>query len=302
MHRVRVVSALIHSPRRGLGCRRGDGWTGWMIYTYSQVRVGHTAREVTEAVAAGRLERAGRFYALPGTDDSFVGPLRRGARATCLVAARHHGLWTPPGAGRHVYTRRGPHIPAAWIPHGFHRAWPEEDPIASPGLLLEHACRCLDPLHVGILADSALHLGKLDEAEVAAIARRAPREVRRVLALVDGRAESGTESKVRLRLQLDRVPVRPQVKIEGVGRVDLLVGERWIVECDSKAHHTAKKSYEKDRGRDFNASRLGYQTSRLTYDMCFTGWDDTVGWLAGMVATGHHLVSPEEWRRARRRR
>lgn len=271
-----------------------------MIYTYSQLRREHSRQEIERAVVEGRLERAGRFYVLPGTDDSLVGPLRKGARPTCLLAARHHGLWTPPGSGRHVYTRRGASVPRAWIQHGFHKSWPEDDLIASPALLLEHACRCLDPLDVGILADSALHLEKLHPADIAAIARTAPRPVQRVLARVVGVAESGTESKVRLHLQHKRVQVRPQVEIEGVGRVDLLVGESWIIECDSKQHHTARENYAKDRGRDVNASRLGYLTSRLTYEMCFDGWGETVDWLAVMVATGQHRVPLEERIRARR--
>lgn len=191
-------------------------------------------------------------------------------------------------------------MPGAWVTHGFHRTWPEPDPVASPQLLLEHACRCLEPLHVGILAESALHQGVLHEADVAAICRTAPRQVQRVLGHATSLSESGTESKVRLHLELRRVPVRAQVVIDGVGRVDLLVGERWIIECDSKAHHTDKAAYAKDRGRDIRSAERGYVTSRLTYDMCFGEWEDTVTRLDTVVASGQHLIPPEAWIRARR--
>ncbi|MGO1166769.1 MAG: hypothetical protein ACTMHL_09160, partial [Janibacter sp.] len=158
----------------------------------------------------------------------------------------------------------------------------------------------LDPLHVGILAESALHLELLHEADVAAVSRSAPRPVQRVLGRANPLAESGTESKVRLHLELRHVPVTPQVRIDDVGRVDLLIGRRWILECDSRAHHTDEAAYAKDRGRDIRAIKRGYMPSRLTYAMCFGGWDDTVEWLDAVIASGQHLIPPEEWIRGRR--
>lgn len=271
-----------------------------MIYTHRQLREEHSRREIAAAVDAGQLVRAGGHYATPDTDDAIVAALRQGARTTCLTAARHHGIWTPPGPGRHVYTRRGRATNSAWISHGYHHGWPEEDLVASPALLVEHAARCVEPLHVGILAESALHKELLHEADVAAICRTSPRQVQRVLSRANGLAESGTESKVRLHLELGHIPVQAQVEIDGVGRVDLLIGESWILECDSKAHHTDEKAYETDRGRDFRAVALGYVRNRLTYDMCFAGWDETVVWLAQRVATGDHLITPAERLRARR--
>lgn len=295
-----------HTSARSTG--RGEGlppWrlrrcTGWMIYTYAQLRADHSRREIDHAVDTGQLERAGRHFVLPGTDDAVVAALRKGARATCLSAARHHGIWTPPGPGRHVYTRRGSATNSAWVTHGYHHSWPEEDAVATPALLLEHATRCVEPLDVGILAESALHLKLLDEADVAAIRNASPRRVQRVLNRANRLAESGTESKVRLHLELRRVPVRPQVEIDGVGRVDLLIGESWILECDSKSHHRDEAAYEADRARDFRAAARGYRTNRLTYDMCFAGWEETTVWLAQMVATGEHLIPPAERLRARR--
>ena len=302
MHRGRAACLLVPSLAVALEPLGAVRWTGSMIYTYAQLREQHSRRKIDRWVAEERLVRAGRHLVLPGTDDAIIAALGKGLRTTCLTAARHHGIWTPPGRGRHVYGRRGHPVPRAWVDHGYHHAWPEDDPVASPALLLEHAARCVDPVDVGILAESAMHLKLLHEADVAAIRRVSPRQVQRVLAHASGLPESGSESKVRLHLLLERVPVRPQVEIEGVGRVDLLVGERWIIECDSKTHHKDKDAYVKDRGRDFNATALGYRTNRLTYEMCFPHWDVTAMWLAQVLATGEHLVPPEQWLRTRRLR
>lgn len=271
-----------------------------LIKTYTQMREELSRRQIDAAVAARQIERAGRYFVLPGADDAVVAALRRGARSTCLTAARYHGIWTPPGPGRHVYTRRGRASNPAWITHGYHHDWPEDEPVASPALLIEHAARCIEPLHVGILADSTLYRGLLHEADIAAIRRVSPRRVQRVLAHADKRAQSGSESKVRLYFQLRGIPVRPQVPIEGVGHVDVLVGESWIIECDSKAHHTDEGAYTTDRGRDMGTSGIGYKTSRLTYDNCFGTWDETMLWLDRMVASGQHLITPEQRIRARR--
>lgn len=268
-----------------------------MIHTAGELRSEYSRREIHALVEHGRLLRAGRYYATTDTDDRVVTALRARVRPTCLTAARHHGLWVPPGPGQHVYVHRARALPPGWIGHGWHQTWPETEPVASPELLLTHACRCLSPLDVGVLADSALREGTLDPADVAAIRRAAPRDARRVLERATPAAESGTETRVRLFFQLRGVPVRPQVWIPGVGRVDLLVGCRWILECDSRAHHTGEVQYEYDRARDLNAAQRGYTTSRLTHGMVFGEWEATTQQLLTILRSGRHLIEPSRWLR-----
>lgn len=268
-----------------------------MIYTTPELRTELSRREIQSLVDNEQVLKAGRYYATPGTDALVVAALRAGARPTCLTAAKHHQLWVPPGSGKHAYTHRSRPLPSGWMSHGWHQTWPEPGPVASPELLIRHACACLDPVDVGILADSALHEGTLDPADLAAIRRTAPRDAARVLERATGLAESGTETKVRLFFQMRGVPVRPQVTIPGVGRVDLVVGRRWIVECDSREHHTGMSRYEYDRGRDIAAAARGYTTNRLTYEMVFGDWAATTERLLTIVRSGQHLVAPSRWLR-----
>lgn len=242
----------------------------------------------------GEVARAGRYYVTPDTPPEIREALAHGLRPTCVTAAQEHGLWLPPGRGRHVYVRRGA-VGRGWVGHGWHQRWPEEAPVASPRLLLEHALTCLDPLDVGILADSALHQELVSADQVAALASVAPRGVARVLARASGEAQSGTESKVRLFLQLHNVTVTPQVEIPGVGRVDNLAGRRWILESDSRAHHTGEDTYAKDRARDLRALELGYFTSRLTHWMTFGGWRRTSRTLLDVIRSGQHLEDPAKY-------
>lgn len=263
-----------------------------MIYTRDQWQ--GTARELSAAVAKGEILRAGRYYVTPDTSPEIREALAHGLRPTCVTAAAEHGLWLPPGRGCHVYARRGA-VGRGWTGHGWHQRWPEEVPVASPHLLLKHAISCLDPLDVGILADSALHLELVGADDVAALAGAAPRAVARVLARASGDAQSGTESKIRLFLQLHNVTVTPQVKIPGIGYVDNLAGRRWILESDSREHHTGEETYAKDRARDLRALELGYFTTRLTHWMIFSGWRRTSQTLLRVIRSGRHLEDPAEY-------
>lgn len=119
---------------------------------------------------------------------------------------------------------------------------------------------------------------------------------------MDGRAESGTESRVRLLFALKGVTVEPQVVIESVGRVDLRVGRSWIIECDSRTHHDSAGAYATDRRRDKSAGVLGYLTTRLTYQDVEDSWPTTRAQLLAILRAGEHLRSPEDRARDRRRR
>jgi very-short-patch-repair endonuclease len=67
---------------------------------------------------------------------------------------------------------------------------------------------------------------------------------------------------MRLILRSIRCSFEPQVEIDGVGRVDFLVDEWLIVECDSEAHHGSWAAQKSDRRRDQAAAAQGLATVR----------------------------------------
>lgn len=95
---------------------------------------------------------------------------------------------------------------------------------------------------------------------------------------------------VRVMLSSRGVPVRPQVHVPGVGRVDLLVGESLIIECDSEEHHAG--IIDKDRRRDMMARRLGYTVVRLSWQQVWCTWEETRAFLADLIRTRRHLMRP----------
>lgn len=136
--------------------------------------------------------------------------------------------------------------------------------------------------------DSTLRMpNPYSEADLRQIFAGAPHRVLRLLDRVDPLAGSGTESVTRFRLRTAHVGVRSQVEIEDLGRVDLLVGERLIVECDSKEHHNNVQRREDNR-RDRVAVLGGYRVLRFDYDDVMFRWDTVLAEIMDIVRSRRH--------------
>lgn len=86
-----------------------------------------------------------------------------------------------------------------------------------------------------------------------------------MLPFISDDAGSGTETLFRLWLVRNGIKFRTQVSIPLVGRVDFVIGERLVIEIDSKAHHTSSENFSNDRRRDRLLTAQGYRHVRLTY-------------------------------------
>ena len=117
---------------------------------------------------------------------------------------------------------------------------------------------------------------------------RTAEAIMRLLAAIDGSCESGVESIVRLALRRRRVRMRPQVTIPGVGRVDLVVGDRLVIECDGFEWHGTRRAFEEDRRRDLALAARGYHPVRLTYSRVLNAWPDVERELLMLVRRGEH--------------
>ncbi len=149
---------------------------------------------------------------------------------------------------------------------------------------LAQAVQCQSPRDAVATVDSALHLRLIDEIELAAVFERVPRRLRRLRPLVDGRAESGPETLMRLILRSLGCSLRLQAFIPTVGRVDLVVNGWLIVECDSRAHHDGWDAHRRDRRRDAAAAALGFTTVRILAEDILHRHDDVVDLMRRIVA------------------
>ncbi|WP_159621665.1 type IV toxin-antitoxin system AbiEi family antitoxin domain-containing protein [Ruania rhizosphaerae] len=254
---------------------------------------GLTDKEIRRRCTSGRLRQIARgWYATADADAAAVAALAKGGRLTCVSAARVRGLWVPDVRETHAYARRG-HELRSMVPHGpYIDAWPEPDPVATLPLALTHAARCLSSEYTAVLVESALAKEALTPAAVREILCGLPGRTRRDLGVISRRSQSGSETRLARWFRSRGVRVQQQVQIPGVGWVDMLVGERWIIEADSAAHHTSRRDYENDRARDLMADRLGYVTTRLSFVQIWVLWEQTTASLASRLATGEHRRLP----------
>lgn len=119
-----------------------------------------------------------------------------------------------------------------------------------------HAIRCQQPWHAIATLSNGLHQGLLSRDELTALLHQLPEAHCALLGQVDGRAEAGQESILRLLmwqlgLQCElQVQVQVQVHVSGVGRVDMLVEGILILEADSRLAHDGWELHVRDRNRD----------------------------------------------------
>jgi very-short-patch-repair endonuclease len=88
---------------------------------------------------------------------------------------------------------------------------------------------------------------------------------------------------------------RPQARIDGVGRVDLLIGDRLVLELDGRGWHSSEEAFEEDRRRDLALLERGYLVIRVSYNQVMTQWD----WIERVI---RQLVALNEHRWAARHR
>ncbi|GEK79459.1 endonuclease domain-containing protein [Agrococcus baldri] len=265
------------------------------VLSRSQIlTAGGTDREIRLAVAAGTIRRlrAG-WYAWPTAEPDVVRAIAAGGVVSCVTALAVLGVWVPADGRVHLRRSRrlrGPGVAAGLSACDLSHRRSARTTSAVDGVLdaLAAAAGCLASDMLTVVIDSVLHLGLATRDELEQLWAHAPRAVRRALDAADGTAESGTETLVRLRLLRLGLSVEPQVWI-GRKRVDFLLGERLIIEVDSRAWHLDAQAYERDRERDRQLAALGYHVIRLTYSQVLDDWASVEADILAIVSRGDHL-------------
>jgi very-short-patch-repair endonuclease len=224
------------------------------------------------ALGAGEVVRLRRgAYALPTAPPALCAAVRLGGLLACTSAAVALGLPVLFHHGVHVV------VPRAWghaVQTGVRvhrRDLDAQDACSTTTSLLRTVIDCARELPLRealVICDAALRVG-MDEVRLRTAARQARGKgaaaLRAVVALTDARAESPIESC--LRLVATRLgDVVPQVWIDGVGRVDLLLDGWLVLEADGFEHHSDRARYREDRRRANALAVLGYTLLRFSYE------------------------------------
>ena len=260
------------------------------LATYQRLRrSGYSRRAIDSALQAGDLVRVRTgWYASPDTAPDILTAVRCGGSVTCGSALRLRGVWVM-DSGLHV------RVPPDARVHGngprIHRlGGHSRDGVDDVTTALAVSALCMSLNEAVCAFDSAVQLGIVTMSTVRPLLT-SPRGAK-LLRLIDGRSESGIETLVRLRLRSRGISVRVQVKIAGISRVDLLIGDRLIIEVDGDEWHSTAEQREADRRRDSALIAQGYLVLRVGYWRVINEWAGFDSEVLAVVRRDEHL-----WRR-----
>ena len=260
---------------------------------------GHSRRDLVNAVAGHSVIRVRQgWYASSDIHPLLLRAVRVGGRLSCLSALDLQGAWSFPADLLHVTVGpnscrlRTPHDMRLRLARGVNIHWRESSAgsrfMLPPMECLIDVLACQQPDATTAVADSVLHTWPHLRSAFPRLLLRASAVDRQWLAHVDGLCESGTESLVWFRMRPFRLPMRRQVGIAGVGRVDFLVGMRLVIEVDGAAYHTDTQRFEADRHRDAVLSRLGYRVLRFSYRQVVSARPEVEAAIVAAVIRGDH--------------
>ncbi|MET0830664.1 MAG: DUF559 domain-containing protein [Microbacterium sp.] len=107
---------------------------------------------------------------------------------------------------------------------------------------------------------------------------------------VTGLSDSGLETIVVLKLSPWGIPIRQQIVVAG-RRVDLLIGERLVVQIDGFEHHSTSAQRTKDVALDAELVLRGFTVLRFTYAQIVHDWDTVERSIARAIAAGAHRAA-----------
>jgi very-short-patch-repair endonuclease len=221
---------------------------GGVVRTRVLIAGGFSRGRIDRAVIAGTLVRVrSGWVCLPDADPQLVGAARAGVVLSCVTQARRLGLADPVENVRAIVAACQPFDTALAV-------W---ESALNKGLADRHALRRLD----------------------------LPTAARRILERAEPYADSGLETLVIPRLRWLRLPLRRQIWIAG-HRVDLLIGERLVLQIDGGHHVGAQR--ESDIAHDAALMLMGYHVIRVGYRQVVDQWHDVQDLIMRAVAQGLH--------------
>lgn len=252
------------------------------VWTRSElIGSGMKPRDISAAIRSGALVRSRQDrYLAREAPPRLIEAVRVGGRLGCISLLAVLGVFVFDSSTLHVHMARGAsrmrssesrerRLPVRGSRRGVVLHWHpliDEPTSGCVGAIdaLIHAVRCQGPRHAIATLDSALNLGLITVGQLADVFAGLPRRFRVLRGFVDGRAQSGPETLVRLMALSLGCAVELQVRFDGVGFVDLVLDGWLVVECDSKEFHSSWQQQLVDYRRDRLLAQRGFSVLRLT--------------------------------------
>ncbi|MCU1411391.1 MAG: topoisomerase [Rhodoglobus sp.] len=239
--------------------------------------VGVSPEEVIAAVRLGQLHRVrkGR-YVLPTAPPEVVLAVTLGGALAGPSAARTYKIWSGFDLRTHVSVRPNASRfgeAARAVVHWDGKVLRRECWRVDVGECIRQIVRWSDS-ETGLAAvETALEKRLVTPSSLRLLFAGENAAARLLVGAARPGCGSGTESIVSRRLRALDIEVRRQVRIDGVGDVDMgVVGTRVVIEVDGRSYHEDPAAFENDRRRDAELVRRGFVVVRLSYDAVVTRW------------------------------
>lgn len=268
---------------------------GGIVHRSDLIDAGFTARRLRSDVDCGRLTRVRRYWLrTEAAPPALVTAATATARLACVSSARYRGWWMPDGIAPGIHLHFNPHAATTALA-GVTAHWSRPLAPVSTRLLVEsvedtllHVANCLDAERARVVWESAIRKERLTRAGLLRI--RWPSSGARSLAeSVSARSDSGIETIFISRLGPWGLVIRQQMHIAG-HPVDVLIGDRLVVQLDGFEFHSSSADRTRDAAHDRELVAMGYTVLRFTYTEVVHAWTSVEIAIARAIAQGAHLA------------
>lgn len=229
------------------------------------------------------------WVALPEADPQIVGAVSCGVVLSCVTAAERRGLWVPATSPPHVAAR--PNAARVRAPSRVVVHWSRPVVPRPPGVVVDELVNALaliaqcQPFETALVIwESAMNKGLVDSARLRGL--DLPPPARALLEVARPFADSGLESIFIHRLRWMGLRMLPQAWCID-RRVDLLIGERLVIQIDGATHAGAQRT--SDIAHDAQLLLRGYRVLRFSYEQVMERWHEVQAVIMEAVAQGAHL-------------
>lgn len=278
---------------------------GGTARTAELLQLGHGSHALTAAVRSGDLVRIRKGHYGLRDDAEAHQAYRVGGHLAGISALKALGVWVPRGAHpleiavRPNTSRLHRPTDAArplrsgealvhWDATTVQRSAPFAE---SAERAIRRVANRVSPAELFAMLESAMRLGAIGARRAVALRLDLARTVDHRFAHAGRLSGSGAESLVVFWLLGLDVPFVQQARIDGVGHVDVLLGDRQIVEVDGERFHSGTEEFEADRRRQTVASMLGYRTLRVSARMVEREFSLVAAAIAATIDRGDHRAA-----------
>lgn len=252
-------------------------------------RAGVTAHALRRAREEGRIRSIRRgWVAMPAADRTVVETVARGVLLSCVSGAARRGLWVPEKTPLHVVAR--PNAARVMMPARVTVHWsrpvvprdPDEtvDTLAN---ILALVAQCQPRETALVIWESAFNKKLVDRTVFGGF--ELPSAARALLDEARPFADSGLETIFMTRFRWLGVTMLPQAWVHE-RRVDVLIGERLVVQIDGASHTGVQRTADIDH--DAQLMLRGYHVLRFSYEQIMHRWHEVQAVVMQAVAQGRH--------------